>query len=109
MYTNTDPTIHFRTPAERKRFLNQNIERMNGTVRERTKVMRGYGGEDTAQIIQDGERFYYNHIRPHMSLNMRTPAQISNLGHVALDNDPWLTYIKMALRSRHATVEAESA
>lgn len=41
-YENKNKTIHYRTPSKRKHFLNQNIERLNGTFRERTKVMRGF-------------------------------------------------------------------
>ncbi len=93
----TDKTIHFRTPSKRKYFLNQNIERLNGTIRERLKVMRGTHSPETAQHIIDGERFYYNFIKPHMSLNNMTPAQIANLPIPELDDNPWLTYLKSAL------------
>jgi transposase-like protein len=111
MYTRKDPTIHFRTTSKRKYFLNQNIERLNGTWRERLKVMRGVNSESTGQIIMDGERFYYNHIRPHISLNNMTPAQVANLPFVPVENNPWLTYLRVALKeknsmSRHRTTKA---
>ena len=94
-----DPTIHFRTPSKRKYFLNQNIERLNGTVRERLKVMRGLDSEDTAQVIIDGDRFYYNYIKPHMGLNGLTPAQIANLPIAPEGENPWMVHIKEALRA----------
>ena len=100
--TRTDPTIHFRTRSNRKYFLNQNLERLNGTIRERLKVMRGYDHRETGQIILDGERFYYNNIRPHMSLNGMTPAQIAGLPSVGIEDNPWLTYIKKALSEKQS-------
>ncbi|UCE36089.1 MAG: DDE-type integrase/transposase/recombinase [Thermoplasmata archaeon] len=96
-----DSTIHFRTRSNRKQFLNQNLERMNGTVRERLKVMRGYDHRETGQIILDGERFYYNNIRPHESLKGMTPGQVAGLPHVSDDDNPWLTYIKKALEEKN--------
>jgi transposase-like protein len=89
-------TIHYRTRSKRKQFLNQNLERLNGTIRERLKVMRGYDHDETGQIILDGERFYYNNIRPHTSLDGMTPGQVAGLGHVPVEDNPWLTYIRLA-------------
>ncbi len=63
--------------------------------------MRGLDSEETAQNILDGERFYYNHIRPHMSLGGLTPAQVSGLPYVELESNPWLTYIKKALEEKN--------
>lgn len=97
-YTNRNRTIHFRTPAHRKRFLNQNIERLNATYRERLKVMRGVHSRKTGQILMDGERFYYNFIRPHMGLGGLTPSQISGINYPESKN-LWLSYIRYALNN----------
>ncbi len=59
--------------------------------------MRGTDSPETAQTIIDGERFYYNFIKPHMSLDGMTPAQIANLPIPSADDNPWLTYLKTAL------------
>lgn len=55
------------------------IERFQGTVKERTKVMRGLKGMDTAKIISEGFIVHYNFLRPHMSLRGKTPAVVAGL------------------------------
>jgi len=50
------------------------IERFQGTIKERTKVMRGLKTLKSAVIISEGFIVHYNFLRPHMSLNGRTPA-----------------------------------
>ena len=58
---------------------NNIVERLNGTVREREKVMRGMKGDETAEELMNGFRTYYNFIRPHMSPNGQTPAEAPGL------------------------------
>jgi hypothetical protein len=45
----------------------------------------------------DGQRIYYNFIRPHMSLNGKTPAQQADID-VKLENNKWLSLVKRASR-----------
>ena len=71
------------------------VERLNGTVRERNKVMRGLEGDPTAQIIIDGFRIYYNFIKPHMALNGKTPAQLAKID-LELGRNKWLSLVKKA-------------
>jgi hypothetical protein len=70
-----------RTPHIRKpRFVDRTttlVGRLNGTVKERDKVMRGLKTEESAQVIMDCVRNYYNFIGPYQSLNGKTPAQNS--------------------------------
>jgi len=54
---------------------NNIVERLQGTIRERDKVRRGMDGQITGQDLIIGLRIYYNFIRPHMSLNGKTPAE----------------------------------
>ena len=51
------------------------VERLNNTVRERDKVMRGMQNNDTAKVLMDGFRNYYNFLRPHMGIENNTPAK----------------------------------
>jgi len=60
-------------PNIRDRSNNNMVERLNGTVRQRDKVMRGLDHEKSAQTMLDGMRIYYNFVRPHMALNGQTP------------------------------------
>jgi transposase-like protein len=58
--------------------LNNSLERLNGTVREREKVMRGLK-EDYTPIIPMN-KIYYNFIRPHQGLKGKTPAEMAGVG-----------------------------
>lgn len=55
------------------------IERFHGTLKDRTKVMRGLKDIRTAKLITDGWLFHYNYLRPHESLNGKTPAQVAGV------------------------------
>ncbi len=47
---------------------------MQGTIRDREKVMRGMQKKDSAQKIIEAMRIYYNYCREHETLEM-TPAE----------------------------------
>ncbi|MFH1032153.1 MAG: DDE-type integrase/transposase/recombinase [Chloroflexota bacterium] len=55
------------------------IERFQGSLRERTKVMRAQKNKATLQRFTDGWLVHYNFFRPHMSLNNRPPAEVAGL------------------------------
>ena len=74
------------------------VERLNGTVRQRNKVMRGLDHEDSAQTMLDGMRIYYNFIRPHMALNGKTPAERAGISK--LKKNKWISLIKQASTSQ---------
>jgi transposase-like protein len=54
------------------------IERFHGTLKARTKVMRGMRNPKTAMLIMDGWLINYNFFRPHESLLDKTPAQVAH-------------------------------
>ena len=55
------------------------IERMHGTIKSRTKVMRGLHTVESARLFMDGWLVHYNFFRPHMSLRDMTPAQVAGI------------------------------
>ena len=58
--------------------LNNSIERMHGSIREREKVMRGIKSMNTP--IFPGNQIYYNFVRPHSVLGGLTPAEAAGIG-----------------------------
>jgi putative transposase len=56
---------------------NNRIERLNGTLRERVKVQRGWKKFETP--LAEGNRIQYNFVKPHMALEGKTPAQVAGL------------------------------
>ncbi len=57
------------------------IERWHGTVKGRTKVMRGLKNIETAHDFVSGFLAYYNYLRPHESLDNKTPAEESGIDY----------------------------
>lgn len=56
-------------------------------IRERNKVQRGLKKEDTPII--NGERIYYNFIRPKQALDGKTPAEKAGID-LQLGDNKWL-------------------
>ena len=87
---------HIANAGVRKRHSNNNrIERLNGTLRERVKVQRGWKSMKTQ--IAEGQRIHYNFVKPHQALEGQTPAERAGL--VVEGKDKWLTLLKSALEA----------
>ena len=71
---------------------NNKMERMNGEVRDRERVMRGLKNMDTP--ILKGLQIYHNFIRPHESLDGQTPSE--RAGIKVEGENKWLTLIQNA-------------
>lgn len=69
---------------------NNKIERLNGTLRERTKVQRGWKSKKSA--IAEGQRIYYNFVKPHEILYGKTPAE--KAGIIAKNRNKWLDLLR---------------
>lgn len=59
----------------------QRIERFHGTLKARTKVMRGLKNIESASEFTDGWLVHYNFFRPHESLNDKTPAEVAGIDY----------------------------
>jgi len=55
------------------------IERFHGTLKDRTKVMRGLKDIKSARLITDGFLLHYNYLRPHEALKGKTPAEVAGV------------------------------
>ena len=55
------------------------IERFQGTIKERTKVIWGFKSLETARLILEGFTIHYNFFRPHLSLANKTPAEVAQI------------------------------
>ena len=55
------------------------IERFHGTLKDRTKVMRGMKNRETARLIMNGWLIHYNFFRPHEGLRGRTPGEAAEI------------------------------
>jgi transposase-like protein len=75
---------------------NNKMERFNGEVRGREKVMRGLKKNDTPVLC--GYQIFHNYIRPHEGLNGKTPAEAC--GIEVIGNNKWLTLIQNASKKQ---------
>jgi hypothetical protein len=67
------------------------IERFQGTLKDRTKVLRGLKKPETAKKFIEGWLIHYNYFRPHISLKGRTPAQKAG---IILSTNNWLGVVR---------------
>jgi transposase-like protein len=97
-----DPSAFIQNPHLRLKDFetkpNNNIlERLNGTFRERTKVVRSFDSGESAADFAVGMQTYYNYIRPHQGINGMTPAQMANIP-LDLTGNRWMTMIGLAIK-----------
>ena len=82
---------HIRLQGDRN---NNKMERLNGEVRDRVKVMRGLKRGDTP--ILTGYQLFHNYLRPHEALKGKTPAE--ECGIEIIGENKWKTIIQNAKR-----------
>ena len=76
---------------------NNILERLNGTFRERTKVLRSLDSSVGAQEFVAGMQTYYNYIRPHQGIGGLTPAEMAGIP-LDLTGNRWMTMIGLAVK-----------
>jgi transposase-like protein len=87
-----DRTEHVREIRLSGKVHNNKMERMNGEIRDRERVMRTLEKGDTP--ILKGIQIFHNFIRPHMALDGETPAD--RAGIKIKGKNKWLTIIQNA-------------
>ena len=66
------------------------MERLNGEIRDREKVMRGLKTPETP--ILPGYQVFHNYLRPHEALDGKTTAEAA--GITVQGENKWLTLIQ---------------
>ena len=78
------------------------IERFHSTFKSRTKVMRGLKNIESAIDFTDGWLVHYNYLRPHESLNDKTPAEVAG---IAYPYQNWADIIRKHIPSEQILIE----
>lgn len=89
-----DQSVHIRHITLRGDHNNNKMERLNGELRDREKVMRGLKKDDSPIIA--GMQIFHNYVRSHMGIDNETPAD--RAGIKINGNNKWLTLIQNASR-----------
>jgi transposase-like protein len=95
-WTQTNGAQHIRDIQLGGKVHNNKMERFNGQIRDRERVMRTLEKSDTP--ILAGMQIYHNYVRPHEGLKGKTPAEVA--GIKIHGTDKWLTLIQNAAKSR---------
>lgn len=94
-FTLKNPRVkNIRSVSVRHEGLNSVQERLNNTVRDKEKVMRGMNTKDSAQKIIEAMRIHYNFCREHSTLG-KTPAEHAGI-RLNLDKNKVESLIRLA-------------
>jgi len=80
----------------------QVIERFHGTLKSRTKVMKGLKNFESALDFTDGWLIHYNYLRPHESLDHKTPAEVAGIRYPYQN---WADIIRQHKPSKRVDIE----
>jgi len=94
-------TEHVRHITLRGDHNNNKMERMNGEVRDREKVLRGLKKDDS--VMLSGYQLYHNYVRPHEGLDGKTPAEAC--GIKVEGENKWMTIIQNASHPTKVNME----
>lgn len=92
-WTQKNPrTVHIRHIHLQGDMNNNKMERLNGEIRDREKVMRGIKKKDS--ITLTGYQLFHNYIREHSALDGKTPSE--KCGITINGDNKWITLIQNA-------------
>jgi transposase-like protein len=91
-WTRNNGAQHIRDIQLTGKVHNNKMERMNGEIRDRERVMRTL--EKTNSPILEGYEIFHNYIRPHQALKGKTPAEAA--GIEVRGKNKWITIIQNA-------------
>ena len=80
------------------------IERFQGSLKDRTKVLRGLKTPETAKKFIEGWLIHYNYFRPHISLKGKTPARRAG---IILSVNDWLDVVREPRRTARIEIARE--
>lgn len=86
---------HHRVPSIRAAESNNLVERLHGSEKDRTKIMRAFDTDTGAAALMEGYRVHYNMVRPHIGLGGMTPGEIAELP--PLNGFRWLELLKLSV------------
>lgn len=72
-------TTHVQSSPFKHRDSTRAIERFHGTLKDRTKVMRGMFSHETAKLLLEGWLVHYNYLHGHEGLGGMTPARAAGI------------------------------
>src|SRR3989344_3993421 len=94
-FKNGERPIHNRVKADERGF-NHKIERLHNTIRDRTKIMRGFHGSlYSAKMIMKGMEIYYNYVRKHQEIDNKTPQEEA-IPFLDLGVNKWIGLIRLS-------------
>ncbi len=89
-------TNHVQLKSIRDHVNNNPIERLNGSIRDRIKTMRGLQDLESADLMFSAHRNYYNFIRVHQTIG-KTPAEASNINIGVNSGNRWMKLLELSL------------
>lgn len=93
-YSNYRAFTHKIVTASKGEGFNHPIERLHNTIRERTKIMRGFHGSvESARALMKGIEINYNFNRKHQTINCCPYELVTDL---RLDRNKWLDLINLS-------------
>jgi len=91
-------TYELRSVSIRERGKNNRVERLQNTLKDRTKTQRALDNDASAQIMVNAIKLNYNFARPHMALGGQTPAEAAGLD-LQLNGNRWKQLIQRSALS----------